>query len=537
MPVKSLHVYSLVFVALLAVLSSSAKADVFSRGDVDGSGQREITDAIMLLKHVFLGDPKTLQCEDAGDVDDSGNVEFGDAIVLLVHLFVGSVSPRSPYPECGLDRTQDSLGCGSAPACKHLETVVSKSLRFVGDVVEKLPSGILVREVAIYRGRRFLWNGKVENRIATSEKPVVDRDDRTIDDISLEQLAKDLQALALFEGHEFLEAEPAWDLAKTAKQYEALVRQGAPREKLERLIPTRIPFQGTLEPTTDFASVEGSRSSGVPIDNPDLEIQIPDTLRKGSAKIVHGLVDDRSVKNNTSYPHRTHVVFDNTGATNVINGSQGSGTLIGPSTAMSVAHVFWDENNDTWEASHRRANGYDSQDADPSPFGEWYRGYWVTIPMGYVNNENSRWDYAIVDFDTNSNSIKNGVNSDSPGNTVGWLGWYVASASDIESNTGYVRGYPGNGTCAGVACNVRVWGDFSSSSENDARSRTIRHQADTSGGMSGSAFYIYENPSCNGCGYGPYLTGMHRAGAAPYNIARRFTSSVASFMQSYSSDY
>jgi V8-like Glu-specific endopeptidase len=84
---------------------------------------------------------------------------------------------------------------------------------------------------------------------------------------------------------------------------------------------------------------------------------------------------------------------------------------------------------------------------------------------------------------------------------------------------------------------VRIWGDVSSSSENDATSSAIRHQADTSGGQSGSGFYHYANPSCSGCGFGAYLVGSHRAGAAPYNIARRFTSVVYNFMKAYSGDY
>jgi V8-like Glu-specific endopeptidase len=234
-------------------------------------------------------------------------------------------------------------------------------------------------------------------------------------------------------------------------------------------------------------------------------------------------------------------VFDNTGSTTTINGAEGSGSLIGPSTAMSVAHVFWDETNDTWEADHMWAPGFDSQDADPSPWGDWYRCYWVTIPVAYTTNENANaYDYAVLDFDVGCNSIENGVNSDEPGRTVGWLGFYTASSGDIESQTGYVRGYPGSGTCGDPpqSCNVRVWGDTSSPSENDVTSTgEIHHQADTSEGQSGSALYHYADPSCAGCGYGPYLVGMHRAGSTSYNIARHFDSTVYSFMRAYSSDY
>jgi len=137
------------------------------------------------------------------------------------------------------------------------------------------------------------------------------------------------------------------------------------------------------------------------------------------------------------------------------------------------------------------------------------------------------------------NSVRNGVNSDHPGTTVGWLGHYTASESSIEARAGFVRGYPGGGNCGSPAqaCNVRVWGDSSTPSENDATSSAINHQADTTGGQSGSAFYHYADPSCSGCGFGAYLVGMHRAGSAPYNVARRFTSAVYSFMKAYSSDY
>ncbi len=182
----------------------------------------------------------------------------------------------------------------------------------------------------------------------------------------------------------------------------------------------------------------------------------------------------------------------------------------------------------------------DSQDADSSPWGDWFGCYWVTIPTAYITNENENaYDYAVLDFDVGCDSADNGVNSDSPGTTVGWLGFYTASAGDIEARTGYVRGYPATGTCGnpGQSCGVRVWGDSSLASENDVTSSEIRHQADTSGGQSGSGFYHYADPTCSGCGYGPYLVGMHRAGTNSYNIARLFDPGVYSFVLAYSSDY
>lgn len=340
--------------------------------------------------------------------------------------------------------------------------------------------------------------------------------------LGTDELAQSLRGLALFNGHQFLEAEPAYDLARQAKLYGEAERGGATLAELGQLLPGVAASQGEAPRNGRLEQSE---------QKPNIDVPFP--------KIVHG-TDDRAVFDNTVYPHRTQIVFDNTGSTTTINGSQGSGTLIGPSTAMSVAHVFWDETNDTWEADFLWAPGFDSADADRSPWGDWYRCYWVTIPVAYTTNENqSTFDYAVLDFNVGCNSVDNGVNSDRPGSTVGWLGFYTASDGDIESHLGYVRGYPGVGTCGnpGVSCGVRVWGDFSSASENNAIGVDIRHQADTSGGQSGSGFYHYADPSCSGCGYGPYLVGMHRAGSSSYNLARKFNSTVYSFMLTYSSDY
>lgn len=403
------------------------------------------------------------------------------------------------------------------------ESVFSRALRFQGDVVERLPSGRAIRKTAFLRGKRFEWVGEAASRSPDVENPATLDRAPDIESLSVEELAENLRGVALFEGHQFVEAQPPLALARHVKTLRELERSGAATEDIAKQLPGRGASQGNAKPTGDLAAAELVGKSGKGGDN---------------VRIVHG-ADDRRVMNNRAYPHRTHIVFDNTGSTSSINGSQGSGTLIGPSTAMSVAHVFWHEANNTWESTHRWAPGYDSQDADPSPYGEWYGCYWVTIPTGYTIYESTSYDYAVLDFDVGCNSVRNGVNSDNPGTTVGWLGNYTASASAIEGRTGYMRGYPGNGTCGNPAasCGVRVWGDISWSSENDARSTTIRHQADSSGGQSGSAFYHYADPSCSGCGYGAYLVGMHRAGYSSYNQARRYNSTVRSFMLSYSSDY
>jgi V8-like Glu-specific endopeptidase len=310
-------------------------------------------------------------------------------------------------------------------------------------------------------------------------------------------------------------------VARAAKLYRQLEREGASKEELQKILPGRGPSQGTAPATPRLPKTElgGGRFA------------TPDS--------VHG-VDNRTVMDNQVYPYRAQIALDNTGSTTAINGAEGSASLIAPSTAMSVAHVFWDEANDTWEADYLWAPGFDSADADKSPWGDWFRCYWVTIPGGYPDNiDDNEFDYAVIDFDVGCNAVDNGVNSDHPGSTVGWLGAYTASTDDIESRTGFVRGYPAPGTCGnpGVSCGVRVWGDTSSPSENSASSDEIEHQADTSGGQSGSAFYQYADPTCAGCDYGPYLVGMHRAGSTDFNLAHRFNSTVLAFLRAHSGDF
>jgi hypothetical protein len=74
-------------------------APVFVRGDVDASGEINITDAIFLLGYLFQG-TTTPSCMDAADVDDlgAGAPNITDAIFLLGWLFQGTAPPPAPVP-------------------------------------------------------------------------------------------------------------------------------------------------------------------------------------------------------------------------------------------------------------------------------------------------------------------------------------------------------------------------------------------------------------------------------------------------------
>jgi hypothetical protein len=83
----------------------------FLRGDSDGSGALDITDAVIVLGHLFTGEPADLLCPDAADADDSGVLDLSDAITTLGYLFTGGPAPPAPFPGKGTDPTPDGLEC------------------------------------------------------------------------------------------------------------------------------------------------------------------------------------------------------------------------------------------------------------------------------------------------------------------------------------------------------------------------------------------------------------------------------------------
>lgn len=82
----------------------------FIRGDATFEGLLNISDAIFTLSFLFLG-TEAPRCEDAADTDDDGILLLTDAIYLLTNLFLGGPAPPPPYPDPGVDPSDDSLEC------------------------------------------------------------------------------------------------------------------------------------------------------------------------------------------------------------------------------------------------------------------------------------------------------------------------------------------------------------------------------------------------------------------------------------------
>ena len=96
--------------------SVGASDSTFRRGDANADEKRDVSDAIFVLKFLFLGEDSPT-CAKAADIDDSGNLNITDGVFLLKFLFVGTRAIPSPADECGEDPTADELSCFYFPTC------------------------------------------------------------------------------------------------------------------------------------------------------------------------------------------------------------------------------------------------------------------------------------------------------------------------------------------------------------------------------------------------------------------------------------
>jgi hypothetical protein len=74
---------------------------LFIRGDLNLSGQVDISDALKLLFHLFRS--LAVGCRDAGDVDNNERLDVADAVRLLDYLFREGPPPAAPLAAPGED--------------------------------------------------------------------------------------------------------------------------------------------------------------------------------------------------------------------------------------------------------------------------------------------------------------------------------------------------------------------------------------------------------------------------------------------------
>jgi hypothetical protein len=90
----------------------------FRRGDSNGDRVMDLSDAITTLGFLFLGEPRSLECEKSADADDSGVLDLTDVLAFLNHLFLAGPAPPPPFDVCGADPTADALGCAGQAGCQ-----------------------------------------------------------------------------------------------------------------------------------------------------------------------------------------------------------------------------------------------------------------------------------------------------------------------------------------------------------------------------------------------------------------------------------
>ncbi|HVR73925.1 MAG TPA: hypothetical protein VMT52_06310 [Planctomycetota bacterium] len=97
-----------------ALPSTRAAEAAFGRGRVNEDSLVDLSDAVVLLFHLFGG--RTIACEDAADADDDGALGLTDVLRILDYLFRAGAPLAPPGAVCGPDPTPDLLGCES-PSC------------------------------------------------------------------------------------------------------------------------------------------------------------------------------------------------------------------------------------------------------------------------------------------------------------------------------------------------------------------------------------------------------------------------------------
>ena len=90
---------------------------LFIRGDANADGATDLSDAVALLFHLFLGDP-VVPCEQAGDANDDGALDLSDPVDLLGFLFLGGRPIAPPAGACGLEPTGHALPCAGFAGCQ-----------------------------------------------------------------------------------------------------------------------------------------------------------------------------------------------------------------------------------------------------------------------------------------------------------------------------------------------------------------------------------------------------------------------------------
>ncbi len=97
---------------------SGAVDPLFLRGDVNADGLINIADPIFLIKYLF-NNGATPTCMDAADANDDGRIDIADMITIIRYRFSDGGDLNPPFEQCGIDPTDDQLGCIAHDFCTN----------------------------------------------------------------------------------------------------------------------------------------------------------------------------------------------------------------------------------------------------------------------------------------------------------------------------------------------------------------------------------------------------------------------------------
>jgi hypothetical protein len=90
---------------------------VFLRGEANGDGKLDLSDAVFIFGFLFLGTVEP-GCREALDANDDGAIDLSDAIGILGHLFLGSPPTLPGMGVCEPLEASATFGCeGSSRGC------------------------------------------------------------------------------------------------------------------------------------------------------------------------------------------------------------------------------------------------------------------------------------------------------------------------------------------------------------------------------------------------------------------------------------
>lgn len=393
-----------------------------------------------------------------------------------------------------------SVGSSTAitgPACNEIEpdqptSALSETGASITPAHEAaFPADIVQRPSDFYdvKGRRWRWRGRANFGMPPSgaSKEANDRPLSIVDgvrgpspiniELTRDTLARDLRPLRLIGQDEYILEDLDFELA------DRILAMAVP--------PSTTPRTAGQAPQrldASFGTYEWSSGLG-----PQKIIGSNDTWR----------IFYPGTTANWFYPHAW--VPNNTPG---VGGTGGSATLIGRSTAMSAAHVFY--SSGSWIPNHGFGFGADrtASNAIVQPLG--FPGATITIPGGWAAWQDHAYDYAVVEFSSHALSH--------PGDTTGWYGTSAYATKPSGANI-YILGYP----FAFPFLSPSMIAAASSSGTANHDNGTFRHWLDMEEGMSGACIFLDYH----------YCFGINIEESSSFNVGKKWDTVTYNFFHTY----